>query len=215
MNRILTAGLILAASLTLGAVSATLAMAEEPQWLLNGAVVTSEKPATGEGEMTFSDSKATGGAVKIDCSIQLLGDFGPGRPDRVTNEEGLTLPAEELWVDCLALQRGACPELIRMMAFLVPYPTMLSREGEEFRDATKAPAEHTVGYDMNCIVLGIEVTDECTGETTEKITNGTGGVNWAFDGKSGKLNCSQGGAGAGAIEGSGTETSSEGTLSVS
>lgn len=190
------------------------ASASAAEWLLNGAKISSATSVTSEGALTVEDSKATGGAVKIECSGKFIGTVGPGATDKITEVLSLTGTST---ISCTLITRGACEgTTAEAKAIHLPWATELLLATEtEFRDDLSSGGSGEVGVTVVCKTLIGNVTDECTGKTSSEELNVTGGVEDIFEAKSETLNCSLGGAGAGVLRGKSTKKAASGTLTVS
>jgi hypothetical protein len=151
-------------------------------------------------ELQLVDTKATGGEMKLACSVTDAGWVGATGSDgvsRVTTTECKLLEGKD----------GACEsgKPVTAKAVHLPWSTKLQEAtGGEARDAIQNGGKGEPGYAIECTVAGIfEVADECTGKTTTGIFNNKnkGTVEVEFESKSEKDNCILGGAGAGEIKG--------------
>jgi hypothetical protein len=83
------------------------------------------------------------------------------------------------------------------------------------RDDIASGGSGTPGWSIECLVLGITVKDECTGETSMGVEDTTSDVEMSFDADSAKSSCSLGGTGTGIAIGSDfDEAVGGGTLST-
>jgi hypothetical protein len=222
-------GLALLAVFAFSAVVSSSALAETTllaEWLVNGAAFSGTLATTYEGTWLLEDTKAFGTKIAGECMVLFDGTVGPSGEDLTsmvlnlagTKLIGVKLTGESLEgeVDCKA--DAGCQENKDIKVWLTreSFPTlMFLMESGTFLDAFLG----TPGYEVECLVLGIADSDECTGNTSGEVKNVTGGVEVIFGEAAGteKGNCTVGGAGAGVIESVGTNlTKTEtGTLSVS
>jgi hypothetical protein len=212
MRKIQTVGLALVAVLAMSAVAVASASAAE--WLLNGAKITAATSAPSEGALTLEDTKAPGGAVKVECSGKFVGTVGPLAADSITEVLSLTGTST---ISCTIITHGACEgTTAEVKGIHLPWTTELLLATEtEFRDDIVSGTGGEPGYTVVCKTILGNVTDTCTGKTSSEELNVTGGVEGIFEAKSEKANCSLGGTGSGVILGKGISKTASGTLTVS
>ncbi len=84
--------------------------------------------------------------------------------------------------------KGCAETEITALATLLPWATQLQeptgKEGPLRENITSA------GILVECLVAGIKIADECTGNTSQGIEDVTGGVDTIFDATSAHLTCS-------------------------
>jgi len=202
--------------LTAGSASAATFLLAE--WLVGSAAVTTELASTTTGELLLEDT-----ALKADvlCSGIFDGWVGPNSLDYIS--EVLSLPGVASGVP-LTGQSIACTAQSGCQASPAPvvWPVNLPWETEVelmeeesktfFVDLlTSATGTKTVGYELECTILGVKSSDECTTATaaSELTLEGTsllGNFTDAFTELAGlKLGvCTFAGGETGIVEGGGT-----------
>ncbi len=156
--------------------------------------IAAPQASISEGKLILEDSKTKIGAVKISCEIKSEGTVGTEGLDEITSAE----------LKNCSVVSGTCPELKNVKALNLPWKTELTEPTEkEIRDNIK-PGNGTKlpGYSTTCVVI-IPITDECTGETSTKMTNifAEGLVEASFEIKSKKATCTQSKKETGTVEG--------------
>jgi hypothetical protein len=198
------------------------------EWLLNGAAITSELPATTSEELLLEET-----SLKVDilCSISFGGSVGPGNKDLITLAEDLeghdvTSISTQKWVDCSLSSKGMCEEangtLTEVFPLNLPWETkfeLITYETglEEFVDLITNAGKNP-GFLMECKILGIKGDASCTGETKTRLENGVSDVlNNFTEEEVEAVECTTPlGKGTGTLVSTGGLTeSSEGTLQVS
>jgi len=198
------------------------------EWLLSGAAIASELPATTSGELSLEETKLK---VDILCSISLGGTVGPGSKDLITLVEDLeghnvTATSTQRWVNCSLHSKGSCEEangsLVEVFPLNLPWETTvelnLYETGlEEFVDLLTNSGSNP-GFLVECKILGIKGDASCTGNTASRLENGASDVlNNFTEEEVEAVKCTTPlGEGTGVLVSTGGLTeSSEGTLSVS
>jgi len=175
MKKIKVIGFAFFAAFAFCALSASSAFAAAGmEWLLDGAALT-EPTALGlitvEGELLLSDMKAPlVGVTDIDCSGFGEGTISP--PNAAGNgtdliEEVIGLAGEGAVIKCTPLEGCETTSTATAQATNLPWETELVLVGEKVRDLVKGKP----GYDAECLVFGVKVLDECTGETSYGLEN--------------------------------------------
>lgn len=198
-------------------VATTAAFAEEEaDWLVNGEFLGGPMNITITAEFLIED--LTG--VALLCSAIYDGTVGAGNADLITKvlnlagEEISSTPLMGLFLTCLG-EGSLCEATEDGAAYPVGLPwasTLLLASGGAILDAAIEGS-----YEFACLELGITVTDECTGSTTELMENlAGGGVEGTFNGESELVTCSIGKEKSGLLEDKNTTLLTEaGTLTVS
>jgi hypothetical protein len=196
----LTAALL--AVFALGAVVCGTAFAEEytgDVWTKGETIVKENVVVKSKsvGGIKLEDSKM---GVAIECLISdegKIGNEGKGEVTAITTSECKTLKACEAGT-------------ITANAVHLPWKTQLQEVEENARDKISNGGSGEPGWKIECKVIGILLTDECNGETSQGTENVSGGVDTIFDSKSAHLNCSAGGPGAGVVSGTDLDESPAG-----
>jgi hypothetical protein len=209
-------GLMLFVALSCSACVATAAFAEEAEWLFNGEKLGGPQPVNVMTEFLLENTR-TGAAML--CSARFDGTVGAGANDLIEkvlnlgSEEISSTPLTGLALSCLG--ENSCEATEDGIA----WPTGLSwaslvtlTGGGAVLDAT-----FEANWEWGCLELGIAVTEECSGSTSELMENVTGGVEGTFNGESEHMTCAVNKEEkTGIIEGKNTTTPAEGgTLTVS
>ncbi len=182
----------LLAALLFGAAMAASASADE--YLFNGKPITERLTLGGLGELELIDMKE---GVAVKCTGHSEGTKGPGALLEITKVTGL---AGELNVPCTVEKGSSLCESATAMAVNLPWHSeLILREGELRGLITTSNA----GWEVNCETIIGKVTDTCTGTGSAALKNVSGGVEVIAEEKSGKANCSRGGAEAGLVRGHG------------
>ncbi|HWY18657.1 MAG TPA: hypothetical protein VNY27_08105 [Solirubrobacteraceae bacterium] len=213
MLRIQMIGLAIVAMLVMGAFVALTASAEEHGkhvWAINGTPITAAIKLHSLGLLLLEDSKATGGASKIHCKGFDDGYVFPKGLDlvlHIANSLHNALLGIGLKIHCNKVSGGCeSSSLILALAVHLPWLTLLILHGTEVRDLIERDPNGpggNPGWLVSCKapILGT-VIDECTAELgSTSVVNVTGGVETVFEKVSPLAECSQGGAGAGKVEG--------------
>jgi hypothetical protein len=216
MRKIQILGLALGAVFAFSAIAAASAFAES-EFLANGAVITEELASEGSGELTLSTLVLGITAVKIDCSGIFDGTVGPKNLDLITellnlSKELISLTAlSGLALSCEVLtsfnsECGAVGGLAELWAVNLPWLTelLLMTAAPEWLIDLVSSGVGNPGYYVLC---SNGKTNQCVGPTSASAENEVGGLlvkfNPAAPISSEKGNCTEGGEGAGDIEGEG------------
>ena len=157
----------------------------------------------------LEDTKATGGAVRVECTRHYDGTVGPGALDLVLNVT-LELLGTKKEVACNIVEAGQCKAPVTAEAINLPWHTeltlitlggiptvrdMIMKDGQA--------AGVNPGWVVTCNTILGKVTDTCTAELVHTgVDQIAEGVKLLFDQNSPTPNCSQGGAGTGIVRGS-------------
>ena len=209
----------------------SVSVAEDTQWLWEGAKIAAELAADTSNELLFEDTKAS---VKIDilCTVLfggavggLLGIASPllGEVNDVEDLAGhLTSATQTEPLDC-ETETSCAEKLANISPIHLPWKTELLLEAHggvsEFIDDFTSDGNGAPGYTLDCSVLGVLTEDTCTGGPKALLENETGGVLGTFD-ENEEINppgsCVLGGEKSGLVIGTGlTVHTSGGTLSIS
>ena len=218
MSKLKIAGLALIAVFAFSVVAAASASAA-PEWLANGAAITSALPATITGELELEDTNVLGSAVSIKCSGSFKGTIGPGATDLITEVEGKagekTTLAGGTPVVCAFVNKGPCETAMTPLALALhlDWSTELTLEtrGTEdlYVDLIKenvSEKEGLPGWEvLECLVLGLSEGDACTGNTGADVKNTATDVEGEFLGKTDAVvtpaaTCSLGGGVTGLLQ---------------
>jgi hypothetical protein len=179
------------AMLIIGLLTCSTAFAayEGPPWIFNNSFVKENVTvkSKGVGGLKLEDAKS---GEAVECKVTDEGKIGVEGKGEVT-----TISASE----CKALK--LCEEgTVTVKAVHLPWKTQLKETEGNIRD-TDSGSGGAPGWQLECHVIGIKLTDECTGESSGAIENVSGGVDVIMESKSAHLNCSIGGTEAGVIAG--------------
>jgi hypothetical protein len=186
---------ILIGACLLSAVVCAPAFAEVPLWELNKVPVTETTSVNSKitEKLRIEDMNTPSGAVAVECNGSDEGNVNTGGKGEITK-----LTATE----CKPSTGGCGTGTVKVTALHLPWKTQLEEPGEGayFLDKTTS-GESTPGWKMECTILGIKFTDECTGETTHLIEAVSGGVDTVFEPEleTKALNCTIGGSGQGLV----------------
>jgi hypothetical protein len=176
-------------------------------WLINGNSITSATKTHSKVLVLLSDSKATGGEVKVHCKGFDAGTVGPGAADLVESITAELLGTKKL-ISCSFDKVGACKAgtTPTFEAVHLPWKTELVLNGTEVRDLFLADGSGAPGWAVTCTnVIGGTTTDTCEEEAGKPysagLSNVSEGVLATFDSKTPSAKCSIGGAEAGHLEG--------------
>jgi hypothetical protein len=215
MLRIQLIGLALVSAVIMSALAAGSASAAElHQWLLihdqSGIHLLLSAPIKvhSEGLVLLEDEKATGGASSVHCRGFDAGTVGPHGLD-LTESITAELLGTKKSITCNLVKAGACKSSPAPTAEAIhlPWHTQLILRGGILRDLILGHGGGAPGWAVTCSTIIGNVTDTCEEEAglpaSTIMTNKVGsGVLGEFEGKSGsKAKCSQGGKGAGTVEG--------------
>ncbi len=182
--------MLLAALLPFGlaAVFAAPALASA-EWLLEGTFIPSTAKVHGEstGTLLLRDIKEKS---QIEC--------------RFTDSWSIWKQLGEITEATASLcktSEGACTSPT-VTAVDLPWSSELVVVGGEIRDKLLADGKGEPGWTVKCLVIGIEITDTCKGETAEPtMENTVEGKVLAIFAQGGILTCTSGGANQGEIKG--------------
>jgi hypothetical protein len=226
MNRFHVFGVALLALLAFGVLTAVSASAAAPvfllaEWLVGGVAVAAELETKTTGELTLKDSGLKSAVL---CSMIVDGWVGPNSlgsiSEVLTLAGGLTsAPLGSVPIICAVVEgcstTAAAPEA---WAVNLPWETeleLMEQNGEIFFAGliTSPNGTKTVGWSVQCTILGIKSEDECTAATgvtefTEEGANIVASFSPAFNALAEvKLpNCTLGGNERGEVTGSGIVT---------
>jgi len=211
------------------AVAAGSASAEE--FLANGKAITEELASEGSGELTLTVlATATTIGAAILCSGIFDGTVGPGRFDLITKL--LNLAKEEISGTALSGLALNCTVTVSLLSLCstvgslaevwavnLPWLTellLMTGTPEWLIDILNGGNGNPGWY----VLCANGKHQQCTGATSSSAANETGGLLEEFNSaapiESEKIECEEGGPGAGDFEGSGLEVLTNGeTLSVS
>jgi hypothetical protein len=185
----------------MAAVAASSASAHE--WLLNGKPITTAIKIMSDGLLELEDTKATGGAVRVECRGFDEGTVGPGALDTVTNITSEELKGSKT-ISCGLVKAGLCKAPATAEAVNLPWMTeiYLSSTGQVRDMITPGVAGKNPGWAVTCETILGKTTDTCTIElgSTALVSLATG-VDATFEEKSPNANCSVGGTGTGVVRG--------------
>jgi hypothetical protein len=166
------------------------------EWRQAGLVLAEPVGVKSKGTVILTDERATGGAISLSCEDTLEGSVGLGALDEIT---------KSTMSSCVAVggKSGSCEtkDPVALAAKDLPWRSELLPTEGVLHDLIVADGKGNPGFAMECTVGGIHKTvDECTAtQLKTSVTNAAGGVDETYDGE--KPNCSIGGSGAGALEG--------------
>jgi hypothetical protein len=178
---------------------------ETPEWLLNGGHLENAVTVATKGTLKFSDAGAIGKPL-AECTSTGEGSVGPGNVGTLTK---LTLTG------CQGnAEHPVCKSGTTVEAQNLPWRTVLVASEGTTREMISDGGKGLPGFKTVCKTIAGTVTDTCTGKTSALSETVTGGVDETFDSHAEKLECTLGGAGQGAIQGTVLiENPSSGTLS--
>jgi len=205
MKKLQIVMLALVAMFAFSAMLATVASAETTllsEWLVNGNPVTALTSATITGELLLKDTKEK---IMVLCSGILNGSIGLNGEDEITevlNLEGLVVSLAEPLL-CAVQETCETSPTANVVPLNLPWHSLLylSTSSGLFLDAV-----FSAGYDVECDVLGISVSEECKtptiaeGGSAGQLVNGTSGVEGSLEPASPLGNCSVGGTKTGEVE---------------
>jgi hypothetical protein len=187
------AGAFAAVSLAIAMFSWTASAAayEGFNWQLGGNQVTENVAVRSHdaGGLILEDSKMGAG---IQCKESSEGKVAPEGKGEITNTS-LT--------ECKSL--ALCETSNDIVAKAVHLPWTMQLEGVAGLPRVKFAngGAGTPGWSIECLVLGLKIKEECTGETTAGTGSASGGINIIFDPKSTYANCTLGGSSTGIVRG--------------
>jgi hypothetical protein len=173
MKRFHLLGVTLLALFAFGALTAASAFAQPTfllaEWSIGGTNVTVELRVEAAGELTLKDS---GFKASVLCSAILDGWLGPNSLDYVsevlTLGNGLTSnPLGSVALLCATVETCGATPAPEAWAVNIPWETeleLMEQDGEIFfADFVTSPsAAKTVGWSVQCTILGVSEEDECT-----------------------------------------------------
>lgn len=173
---------------------ASTALAEQPVWTIGGETVKENIAVNSKYEsFKIEDMKTPTGAVQVECKANDEGTVGVEGKDEVT----------KVTVEGCKPVTGGCTEgTIVVKPVHLPWKTQLQEPAEgSNRDKVSSSGAGTPGWKVECTIIGVKVTDECTGEVTHDVLAVSGGVDMLFEteAESESLNCSLGGAHEGLV----------------
>lgn len=184
----------------LAAASASAAVTLLAEWLIGNKGVTTLTSVVIEGELLLEDTSNKAG---ITCSGKFIGSVGPSGEDEVTSVQSLTGGAVSelggaggLVCKSETICENSATDVIAFPRNL-PWHTLayLEEATKLFRDLV-----FSAGYDVECLVLGIKIVDECTAtNASDELVNGATTVE-AKGALTPLGTCSIGGAATGNIE---------------
>ena len=183
----------------LAAASASAAVTLLAEWLVEAKPVLTLTSVVIEGELLLEDTSNKAG---ITCSGKFIGSVGPSGEDEVTSVEKLgggvvgELPTGGIVCKSETICENSTTDVLAFPRNL-PWHTLayLEEVSKLFRDLV-----FSAGYDVECLVLGIKIVDECTAtNASDELVNGVTTVE-ALGALTPLGNCSIGGAGTGNIE---------------
>jgi hypothetical protein len=216
MKKIQLVGLVLVAVFAISAMVASSAFAES-EWLLNAEPITSAIATEAPGTLKLEDSAT--GTGKITCVGNFVGTVGPGSADTISTVLGKT-STEVAPINCESV--SCASKLAELSPINLPWSTKVELSGTLEWDhflGTDSGAKEP-GYSLKCTVLGIPITDVCTGLAGAALSNVTGGVQGIFTPGEEPINpsgtCTFSKEKSATIEGGGvTKPTLSGTLTVS
>ncbi|HEY2630824.1 MAG TPA: hypothetical protein VGI26_00420 [Solirubrobacteraceae bacterium] len=180
------------------AVACTPAFGEELEWELNKTPVKETIAVKSKIAETIriEDMKTPSGAVAVACKGSDEGNVNAGGKGELTK---FTMS------ECTPVTGGCGAGTIKITALHLPWKTQLMEPGEEafFLDKISSGGTGTPGLKVECTILGIKITDECTGETTHMIEAAPSGINVIFETElaAEAYNCTLGGSAQGLMSG--------------
>jgi len=176
------------------------------RWQWNEVTATDKVRITGF-TLSLTDTKAVGGSSTVRCTsgIELSGTVGPGRFDRIEMAK-----VSEAKKDCARVEGGCKAEEVESVEGRdLPWQTELYETEGKFFDKIGSGGKGEPGWEVSCNTLLGKQTDECESEgenfeSAELVNKKTGLEELLVLGTLvglHKFKCSQGGAGAGSING--------------
>jgi hypothetical protein len=198
-------------ALAISVVASSSAFAAD-EWLLNGNPITSPVASELPAEMTLEDTRA---GIPIKCSFTFVGTVGPGANGTVTVVLSLTKTSPP--ISCVSADCSL--SLVEVTPVNLPWATKIALTGPLLWNNFLNAVKKIFGFEWTCNVLGINLTDECTGLAGADLTNVTGGVEGIFTKGEEPINpnstCTLSKEKTGTIEGGGITKPLTGTLTVS
>ena len=218
MKKIHMICMALVALFAFSAVLASTAAAENTllaEWLVGGVGVTTSVLAETKGEILLSD---TSNGSDVLCSGIFVGTLGASGAWEVTEVLSLALAVVSLSAPLLCTEDAVCESSTTDVEVS---PEGLPWRGLMYLDETSGlflALVFKAGYDVECLVLGLKIKDECTAtESAGEVKNVSPGVEGKEESLTPLGTCSIGGAGTGEVVplAGNSETTSGGTLTVS
>jgi hypothetical protein len=221
---------VLASSAALAASASAVESLTGEDWLFNGEEVKSTLNVEIETELLLEDTKASGVKAAVRCSLIQVGSVGTNGEGEI--KEILNLSKEAISLTPLSGTSLSCTNVencssAKVWAVDLPSPVDLGAgviSGKELLMLSTVPgASGNPGWYVECTILGIKVSDECTDEDfVAGVANVTGGVEESFSPAQEEellvplATCSLSKEATGVIEGKGViKTTEAGTLSIS
>jgi hypothetical protein len=209
-------GVMLVAMFAFGAVvaSASAEVTLLAEWLINTVGVTTLTSVETKGKLLLTDLKAFGLTAGVDCNGAFDGSVGPSGEDEITEvlteggvKTGTPLAEGSVSLKCTADTGSACEATtdIEVWPLNLPWLSLAYlAEAGTFLDSAKSEAgTKVIGYEVLCLVAGVNVSDECTQASgTSILTNEATDVLGTFK-EENTGNCTASKAFTGDIEGSG------------
>ena len=161
MKKIHVIGLALCAVFACSAFAASSAFAGS-EWLLSGEPLAAQTSVESEGELLLCDDKGgiAGEAVCIHCSGLNAGFVGPTNLDEITDITNLAGTSLDI-TDCTNDENCTTVDLVEGQNFPWKTELVLMTNGEILDLLIGG------GYEVVCLVLGVEVKDVCKAEDLE------------------------------------------------
>jgi hypothetical protein len=226
MRNIKVLVMALAAVFAFSAVAASSSFAVVPKWFVSGVEATGN-PVDSEGLLELSDTKAPiVGLSTIHCEGVLIGTVSTEGADLVTEvltgtvKVGTELSGTAL--KCTAVAGCEPGTDIEVWVDNMPWHTQLELvNGVVYDTLFGSGAEKEPGYEVLCLVFGVNVVDLCEGKLSGVVENMVGESDVlttfteAVETALGQLaQCTLGGAESGVIVGEGLTLSTEAGLSL-
>jgi hypothetical protein len=192
------------------------------KWLADGLEITEALAVEIESEVEVADLSTSFGTASILCSYILDGTVGPSEKDEITEVlnlakekigelGGLALLGTGAGSDCKTVSgcaEGTAASPIEMWPRNLPWSTqvelMVEGEPEFLDDIFKNSETLFPGWEILCLVLGINTEDTCEEPTNAKLENTVeSDVLETFNLESQKVTCTLGGAESGDQNGTG------------
>jgi hypothetical protein len=199
MKKIQIIGMALVAMFAFSALLASTASAEVTllaEWLINSLEVVTLTLVETTGSILLSDT-SNGSDVK--CSGIFDGSVGPNGEDEITEVLSLAKVAVALGSELVCESGAVCEKSTTDVLVApegLPWHTLLFlMENGSFLDLV-----FSAGYVVKCLVLGLEITDECTATLSAgEVKNVAGGVEGKEEALAPLGTCSIGGASTGEV----------------
>jgi hypothetical protein len=200
-------GFALVAAVFMSAVAVSSASAEH-QWLVGGNPISSAIKVHSLGLLLLTDTKATGGEIKVHCKGLDDGTVGPGGLDLILAITTELLKGSDK-IPCTFDKQGACNSspAPTALALHLPWRTLIVLINGEVRDLLLGDGNGAPAWMVSCSTLLGEMTDTCEEEAGHMaaplLANVAEGVKATFDETgSPPAKCSMGGAETGIVRGS-------------